>query len=305
MSFKESVVHVYTKPRKGVPSNHCLVIKGLHSFYSGHFYLKTLLVWVLLVENCFKISWLQCSFFSTVNWSTLLVRVGARHSLQLISGDARLWMFSSLALIFKRYYTKFLLHFPSCLMPMNLKRLLTALQNLRSDKTCPNAEFMEYMTKRRIKLSSWSWAGSAMNRTTSIRRYWDIRMNNELSLHGPRFESEVKLKSFFACLPCRFQMNCWSMPKLLPRLLLRRWMPTKRHDDLPKLGVFGGVDISDPFGGDPLGVGTFQPKTEPNWNQVFFVFSIRCRFSFLTNRRDRLGFGFYLLDTDTTERTAV
>lgn len=196
MSFKESVVHVYTKPRKGVPSNHCLVTKGVHSFYSGHFYLKTLLVGVLLVENCFKISWLQCSFFSTVNWSTLLVRVGARHSLQLISGDARLWMFSSLALIFKRYYTKFLLHFPSCLMPMNLKRLLTALQNLRSDKTCPNAEFMEYMTKRRIKLSSWSWAGSAMNRTTSIRRYWDIRMNNELSLHGPRFESEVKLNLF-------------------------------------------------------------------------------------------------------------
>lgn len=83
-------------------------------------------------------------------------------------------------------------------------------------------------------------------------------------------------------------------------------MPTKRHDDLPKLGVFGGVDISDPLGGgDPLGVGTFQPKTEPNWNQGFFGFSIRCRFSFLTNRKDRLGFGFYLLDTDTTELTAV
>lgn len=58
-------------------------------------------------------------------------------------------------------------------------------------------------------------------------------------------------------------------------------------------------------GGDPLGVGTFQPKTEPNWNQGFFGFSIRCRFSFLTNRKDRLGFGFYLLDTDTTELTAV
>ena len=41
---------------------------------------------------------------------------------------------------------------------------------------------MECMMKRRTKLLSWSWAGSVMNQTASIRRYWDIHMKNGWSL---------------------------------------------------------------------------------------------------------------------------
>ena len=58
----------------------------------------------------------------------------------------------------------------------------------------------------------------------------------------------LKQKIFFFAYLYRFQMNCWSRPKLLLRQLLRRWMLTKKQDDLPRLGVFGAVEISDPFG---------------------------------------------------------
>jgi hypothetical protein len=126
----------------------------------------------------------------------------------------------------------FLLCFPAYLMLVSLKRLLTAPQNLHSEEMCPNAEFVECMTKRRTKLLSWSWAGSVMNQTASIRRYWDIDMKNEWSLDGSRFEFEAE--TIFAYLSYRFRMNCWSRPKLLLRQLLRRWMLTKKHDDLPK-----------------------------------------------------------------------
>jgi len=154
----------------------------------------------------------------------------------------------SLTLIFKGI-AKFLLYLPAYLMPMNLKRLLTALQNVHSDKMCPNAEFMDCMTKQRTKLLSWSWAGSVMNQTASIRRYWDIHMKNEGSLYVSRFEFEAETSPFFfAYLSYRFRMNCWSRPKLLLRQLLRRWMLTKKQDDMPKLHVLVMLKSLIPLG---------------------------------------------------------
>ncbi|ONM25617.1 Proteasome subunit alpha type [Zea mays] len=93
----------------------------------------------------------------------------------------------------------------------------------------------------------------------------------------------------------RFQMNCWSMPKLLPRLLLRRWMPTKRHDDLPKLGVFGGVDISDPLGGGgPTRGRHISTENRAELESRFFRFfdSVSVFLSYEPKRSARLRFLF-------------
>ena len=149
----------------------------------------------------------------------------------------------SLTLIFKGI-AKFLLYLPAYLMPMNLKRLLTALQNVHSDKMCPNAEFMDCMMKQRTKLLSWSWAGSVMNQTASIRRYWDIHMKNGLCMF---LHLNLKL-NFFVDLSYRFQMTYWSRPKLLLRQLLRRWMLTKKHNDMPKLHVWVLLKYLIPLG---------------------------------------------------------
>jgi len=59
---------------------------------------------------------------------------------------------------------------------------------------------------------------------------WDIHMKNGLCMF---LHLNLKL-NFLAHLSYRFQTNCWSRPKLLLRQLLRRWMLTKKHGDLPK-----------------------------------------------------------------------
>ncbi|ONM37093.1 Proteasome subunit alpha type [Zea mays] len=43
-------------------------------------------------------------------------------------------------------------------------------------------------------------------------------------------------------------MTCWSMPKLLLRQLLRRWMLTKKQDDMPKLHVLALLKSLIPLG---------------------------------------------------------
>ena len=63
----------------------------------------------------------------------------------------------------------------------------------------PNAEFMECMTNPRTKLLSWSWAGSVMNRTASIRRYRGTRYSGE---EWPLYVSRFEFKAETSLVTC-------------------------------------------------------------------------------------------------------
>jgi len=132
---------------------------------------------------------------------------------------------------------------------MNLKRLLTALQNVHSDKMCPNAEFMGCMTKQRTKLLSWSWAGSVMNRSASIRRYCGTFIWRMISEY---FSTWIYCNCFL--LTCHTGsewtagagQSCCSGSSWGDGCRLRNTMVC------PVFSVFGAVEISDRFWGDPL-----------------------------------------------------
>ena len=127
--------------------------------------------------------------------------------------------------------------------PMNLKRLLLfKIYVLTKCSQCRIYGVHDEAKDKAFELEL-SWICDESKRQHE-KVLWDIHMKNGLCMF---LHLNLKL-NFFAHLSYRFQMTCWSRPKLLLRQLLRRWMLTKKHNDMPKLHVWVLLKYLIPLG---------------------------------------------------------
>ena len=127
--------------------------------------------------------------------------------------------------------------------PMNLKRLLLfKIYVLTECARCRIYGVHDEAKDKAFELEL-SWIYDELKRQHE-KVLWDIHMKNGLCMF---LHLNLKL-NFFVDLSYRFQMTYWSRPKLLLRQLLRRWMLTKKHNDMPKLHVWVLLKYLIPLG---------------------------------------------------------
>ena len=142
-----------------------------------------------------------------------------------------------------------------------------------------------------------------------------------LQLHSPAHAALSSLSTWWCgCLVVKeskdnmFASANFFFKKKLPTLFdtvtansYEHWPLLTSNCDMPVDSVTGSIRqqlkpvLDSPFT-LRLGLGTLKPGTdhraEPNRNIGFFGCSVRCRLLDLTNRRVRLGFGCYVMQTD-------